>query len=178
VNIRDLFRSSLRLRPDRIIIGECRGGEALEIIQAMTSGHAGSMSTLHANSPLDALNRLETLCMMSKVDLPLHALRAQITSAIDVLVQMTRFSDGRRSVTQVAEVLPLGDDGKYRTEDMFTYELEEGGESSVGRLVWTGNRSTFADEPRFRVLRKQARWTGEIFSPAPRPAPPRQGDGK
>ena len=96
VGIRDLFKSSLRLRPDRIIIGECRGGEALDMIQAMTSGHAGSMSTLHAHMAMDALNRLETLAMMSKIDLPLFALRAQIASAINVLVQMTRFSDGRR----------------------------------------------------------------------------------
>jgi pilus assembly protein CpaF len=164
VNIRDLFRSSLRLRPDRIIIGECRGGEALEIIQAMTSGHAGSMSTLHANSALDALNRLETLCMMAKIDLPLYALRAQVASAIDVIVQMTRFADGRRALTQVSEVLPLGDDGKYRVRDIFTYELEEGTEATVGKLVWTGARSQYGDEPRLRVLRKEQKLTAEIFA--------------
>ena len=164
VKIRDLFRSSLRLRPDRIIIGECRGGEALEIIQAMTSGHAGSMSTLHANSSLDALNRLETLCMMSKVDLPLHALRAQITSAIDVVVQMTRFTDGRRDVTGIAEVLELDSEGRYSVEDIFTYELDEESDSAVGKLVWTGRKSRFRDEPSVRVLRRQAELTGEIFS--------------
>ena len=170
VNIRDLFRSSLRLRPDRIIIGECRGGEALEIIQAMTSGHAGSMSTLHANSSLDALNRLETLCMMSEVNLPLHALRAQITSGIDVLVQLTRFADGRRSVTEIAEVMPLGDDGEYRAQEMFTYEMDEGAESSAGRLVWTGARSQFVGETKMRVLHEQTDLTKEIFVPAERPA--------
>lgn len=163
VNIHDLFRSSLRLRPDRIIIGECRGGEALEIIQAMTSGHAGSMSTLHANGPLDALNRLETLCMMSKVDLPLYALRAQITSAIDVVVQLTRFADGRRDVTGIAEVQELDAEGRYRVADIFEYELDEETDSAVGKLVWTGAKSRFRNEPSMRVLRRQAELTAEIF---------------
>ena len=90
VTIRDLFKASLRLRPDRIIIGEVRGGEALDMIQAMTSGHGGSMGTLHANNPADALNRLETMALMSKVELPLHALRAQVSSALDLVVQMSR----------------------------------------------------------------------------------------
>jgi len=165
VTIRDLFRSSLRLRPDRIIIGECRGGEALEIIQAMTSGHAGSMSTLHANSALDALNRLETLCMMSKVELPLYALRSQITSAIDVIVQMTRFPDGRREVTGISEVLPLGGDGTYRVQAIFRYELDEQADTARGKLVWTGAKSVFREEPRMRVLRRQAELTREIFAP-------------
>jgi pilus assembly protein CpaF len=164
VTIRDLFRSSLRLRPDRIIIGECRGGEALEIIQAMTSGHAGSMSTLHANSPLDALNRLETLCMMSKVDLPLYALRAQVTSAIDVIVQMTRFPDGRRSVTGIAEVLPLDRDGRYAVRDIFLYRLSQEAGSDMGELVWTGAGSQFGDEPKMRVLAREAKLTAEIFA--------------
>jgi pilus assembly protein CpaF len=153
VRIADLFRSSLRLRPDRIIIGEVRGGEALDMIQAMTSGHAGSMSTLHANMPLDAMNRLETLAMMNEVELPLHALRAQISSAIDLVVQMTRFTDGRRGVTQISEVLPLGDDGKYRLQDVFRYELDESGDRDVGALAWTGRTSTFAPEPKIRILR-------------------------
>jgi len=173
VDIHDLFRSSLRLRPDRIIIGECRGGEALEIIQAMTSGHAGSMSTLHADSPLDTLNRLETLCMMSSVDLPLHALRAQITSAIDVLVQMTRFSDGRRAVTGIAEVLPTGAEGQYCAQDMFVYEMDESSASSEGQLVWTGARSQFGREPKMHLLVRQADLTQEIFlggRPAAAPA--------
>jgi len=170
VGISELFRSSLRLRPDRIIIGECRGGEALEIIQAMTSGHAGSMTTLHANSPLDALNRLETLCMMSKLDLPLHALRAQIRSAIDVLVQMTRFPDGRRSVTGIAEVLDLDRDGRYQVQDIFRYELDEAGTTDSGRLVWTGAKSVFRDEAAMRVLRGEAVLTREIFSAGPNEA--------
>jgi len=160
VGIRELFRSSLRLRPDRIIIGECRGGEALDIIQAMTSGHAGSMSTLHAHMAMDALNRLETLAMMSKIELPLHALRAQIASAIDVIVQMTRFTDGRRGLTQVAEVLPLSDTGHYRIQNMFNYEI---GDDGQGELNCTGLRSTFAGEPKVEVLKDRWRLTRELF---------------
>ncbi len=157
VTIRDLFRSSLRLRPDRIIIGEVRGGEALDMIQAMTSGHAGGMSTLHADTALDALNRLETLAMMSRVELPLHALRSQIASAIDVVVVVTRFSDGRRGLTEISEVLPLDANGHYRVRGMFEYRLGERGakESEQGRLYWTGRGSSFADEPKIRVLGPQ-----------------------
>ncbi|MDY6913270.1 MAG: CpaF family protein [Planctomycetota bacterium] len=166
VTIRDLFRSSLRLRPDRVIIGEVRGGEALEMIQAMTSGHAGSMSTLHANVAMDALNRLETLAIMNKVELPLHALRSQIASAIDVIVQVTRFNDGRRGLTQVSEVLPLTDDGRYNLQDMFIYELDAGAEGKAGRgsLKWTQCRSSFADEPKVRILRDSWDLTSKIFS--------------
>ncbi len=165
VTIRDLFRSSLRLRPDRIIIGEVRGGEALDMIQAMTSGHAGSMSTLHANMPMDALNRLETLAMMSKVELPLYALRAQIASAIDVVVQVTRFNDGRRGLTQVSEVLPLGDDGKYRMQDVYLYTLDEGeaGHRGQGKLTWTGKKSLSAREPKVRILRDNWNLTKPVF---------------
>ena len=164
VSIRDLFRSSLRLRPDRIIIGECRGGEALEIIQAMTSGHAGSMSTLHADNPLDALSRLETLCMMSDVKMPLYALRAQVASAIDVVVQVTRFPDGRRAVTEIVEVLPLDKEGQYRVQQIFDYVLDEDTDSTIGKLVWTGNKSIYRDEPRVRVLRNEMKLTKEIFA--------------
>ncbi|MCL2701720.1 MAG: Flp pilus assembly complex ATPase component TadA [Phycisphaerae bacterium] len=165
VSIRDLFRSSLRLRPDRVIIGEVRGGEALEMIQAMTSGHAGSMSTLHANVAIDALNRLETLAMMSKVELPLHALRTQIASAIDVIVQVTRFNDGRRSLTQISEVEPLGEDGHYRLREVFRYQLAQGaaGREGKGTLAWTGEKSSFAGEPKIRLLREQWGLCGPLF---------------
>jgi len=168
VTIRDLFRSSLRLRPDRVIIGEVRGGEALDMIQAMTSGHAGSMSTLHANVAIDALNRIETLVMMSKVDLPLHALRSQIASAIDIIVQVTRFNDGRRGLTQICEVLPLDADGHYRMNDMFEYRLAEDadGKAGKGALAWTGNRSAFADEPKVRILRDSWKLTRKMFAPS------------
>ncbi|HAU37625.1 MAG TPA: tight adherence protein [Phycisphaerales bacterium] len=166
VTITDLFRSALRLRPDRVIIGEVRGAEALDMIQAMTSGHAGSMSTLHATTSYDALNRLETLAMMSDIELPLHALRAQIASAIDVVVLVTRFNDGRRGLTQVSEVLPLTADGKYAVQDLFVYALDdsEEGKSGRGRLAWTERKSSFRDEPKVRVLRDQWDLTRKIFS--------------
>ena len=161
VTIHELFRSSLRLRPDRIIIGEVRGGEALEMIQAMTSGHAGSMSTLHANMAVDALNRLETLAMMSGVNLPLHALRAQIASALDVIIQMTRFNDGRRGVTQICEVLDLNDQGHYQLQEMFRYDIDDRGAAG---LVWTGRPSAFRQEPKVRVLRGELDLAGPIFA--------------
>ena len=104
VSVRDLFCATLRLRPDRIVIGELRGGEALELVQAMTSGHGGSMSTIHAKSPTDALARLETLALMTDVALPLPALRAQVVSAIDAIVQLQRGADGVRRVTDIARV--------------------------------------------------------------------------
>ncbi len=157
ITIADLFRSSLRLRPDRIIIGEVRGSEALEMIQAMTSGHAGSMSTLHANTAFDALNRLETLAMMNEVELPLHALRAQITSAIDVIVQVSRFNDGRRALTQVAEVLPLDANQRYCVQDIFTADV--GGAS----LEWTETVSTFATDPLTRSLAGEMGEAAAVF---------------
>ncbi len=113
VGIPQLFRATLRLRPDRIVIGELRGEEAFELIQAMTSGHGGSMSTLHASSPRDALRRLESMALERGLLLPLAALREQIASAVHVLVQVDRLSDGSRRVTQVARVLGLGPQGEY-----------------------------------------------------------------
>lgn len=104
ISVRQLFKATLRLRPDRIIVGEIRGSEALDLIQAMTSGHGGCLSTIHASSPLDALHRLETLALMSDVQLPLHALRAQIGSAIHAIVHTARSTDGRREITEVAAV--------------------------------------------------------------------------
>ncbi|MDD4891198.1 MAG: CpaF family protein [Phycisphaerae bacterium] len=175
VNIRDLFKSSLRLRPDRIIIGEVRGGEALDMIQAMTSGHAGSMSTLHASTPLDALNRLETLAMMSKVELPLYALRSQVASAIDLIVQVTRFPDGRRGLTMISEVLPLDAQGRYAVTDMFRYELAAGlaGKQGQGALVWTKAKSIYRTEPKVHVLFEQTELSRPIFE-EPADAAPRE----
>jgi len=147
VTIRDLFKNALRMRPDRIIVGECRSGEALDMIQAMTSGHAGSITTLHADSPADALNRLETMAMMSSVAMPLSALRAQVASAIHVIVQMMRFADGSRRVVEISQVLPLGDRGEYRVQNLFKLKMPEGeSELAKASLVWTGNRIVFADD--------------------------------
>jgi pilus assembly protein CpaF len=119
VSVRDLFKATLRMRPDRIVVGEIRGGEALELVQAMTSGHGGCMSTVHATYPTDTLSRLETMALMSSVVLPLQALRSQIASAIDLIVQTSRLRDGSRCVTHITEVLGLDAQGNYRIADVF-----------------------------------------------------------
>ena len=110
IRIRDLVRNALRMRPDRIIVGEVRGAEALDMLQAMNTGHEGSLTTIHANTPRDALARLETLVLMAGVDLPLRAIREQISSAFDVLVQISRLVDGSRRVTHITEVLRMESD--------------------------------------------------------------------
>jgi len=110
VSVRELVRNSLRMRPDRIIVGECRGGEALDMLQAMNTGHDGSLTTIHANSPRDALSRLETLVLMAGMDLPLKMVRQQISSAVDVLVQMSRLRDGARKITAITEVAGMEGD--------------------------------------------------------------------
>src|SRR5215471_1876140 len=145
--IRELFHSALRMRPDRIIIGECRGGEALDLIQAMTSGHGGSMSTLHANTALDALNRLETMALMSGVNIPLNALRSQIVSAIDVIIQVSRLNDGRRVITEICEVDALSTENRYQVNQIFS-RLESrsaGARNTSVELSWSGNRWAFGD---------------------------------
>ncbi len=123
VTIRDLIRSALRLRPDRIVIGEIRGGEALDLLQALNTGHAGSMSTIHANSPIDCLRRIETCALLSGIDVPLQALRAQVASAIDAVVHTARLSDGSRKVVAISEVLPL-EGGDYRVRDIQTWTTD------------------------------------------------------
>ena len=119
ITIRDLLKSSLRLRPDRIIIGEIRGSEALDLLQAMNTGHDGSMSTIHANSPLDSLLRLETLALFTGIDLPLKAIRAQISSAVHIIIQTSRYNDGTRKISHISEVLPLDNVGNYQVNDIF-----------------------------------------------------------
>jgi pilus assembly protein CpaF len=158
VTIRDLFHSALRMRPDRIVIGECRGGEALDLIQAMTSGHGGSMSTLHANTSADALNRLETMALMSGVEMPLTALRAQVASAIDVVVQLMRLNDGRRVLTEVSEVGRLTPDHQYSVTKIFEFTGGSGGET-----VWTGATSAFGADLRNKGLAGRVELTRELF---------------
>jgi pilus assembly protein CpaF len=165
MTIRDLFRASLRMRPDRIVIGECRGGEALDMVQAMTSGHSGSLSTAHANSPRDALNRLETMALMGGVDIPLHALRSQVASAIDVIVQISRFADGSRRLTNIGEVHPLSESGDYRTVDLFRFE-SRGRDSEgkiLGEFVWTGEHPTFWQQPEAMGLAERIDLTQELW---------------
>ncbi len=119
VTIRDLFKASLRMRPDRIVLGEIRGGEALDLVQAMTSGHGGCLTTVHATYPIDTLNRLETMALMGGVELPLVALRTQLASAVDVVVQTARLRDGRRRVTHITEVCGLDPVTGYKLRDLF-----------------------------------------------------------
>lgn len=121
VSIRDLLHSSLRLRPDRIVIGEVRGGECFDLLQALNTGHGGSMTTTHANSPRETLTRLESLALLSGVELPLRAVRAQVAAAIDMVVCCARFVDGSRKVTHISEVLPLDNRGDYQVQDLFVY---------------------------------------------------------
>jgi len=132
VSIRDLFRATLRLRPDRIVVGEIRGGEALELVQAMTSGHGGCMSTVHATYPRDTLSRLETMALMSDVELPMRALRSQVASAIDIVVQTGRLSDGSRCVTHIAEVVGLSENNSYEISELFRRTID--GKDPDGRL--------------------------------------------
>ena len=147
VTIRDLVRNSLRMRPDRIIVGEVRGGEALDMLQAMNTGHDGSLSTLHCNSPRDALARLETMVLMAGLDLPARAIREQIASAIDLVVHLSRLRDGSRRVTQISEV--NGMEGEIVTmTDLYTFDYAAGIDDDgryQGRTVPTGLRAQFTD---------------------------------
>jgi pilus assembly protein CpaF len=150
LTVRELFVNSLRMRPDRIIVGEVRGGEALDLLQSMLSGHAGSMSTIHANSPRDALTRLETLSLMSEVEIPVYVARAQAASAIDLIVQIARFTaDGSRRITRITEAVGLDENNQYQTRDLFVSSLR--GKDADGRLVAdllpSGQRPTFCREP-------------------------------
>ena len=144
VTIRDLVRNSLRMRPDRIVVGECRGGEALDMLQAMNTGHDGSLTTIHANSPRDALGRLETLVLMAGMDLPLKVVRQQAASAVDLIVQQTRLKDGSRKVTSVTEVAGMEGDTVVLT-DVFKFEqtgvTQDG--KVLGELKPTGIRPLF-----------------------------------
>ncbi len=148
VSIRDLLRATLRLRPDRIVVGECRGGEALDLVQAMTSGHGGSLSTVHATYPHDTLHRLETLGLMSDVELPLAALRGQIASAVDIIVQTARLTDGSRKLTHIAECTGLTPTG-YALKMLFEWVqtgVDPATDQVRGDLLPTGFQPSFADE--------------------------------
>jgi pilus assembly protein CpaF len=148
ISIRELVRNSLRMRPDRIVVGEVRGGESLDMLQAMNTGHDGSLSTVHANSPRDAIARLETLVLMAGMDLPLRAIREQIASAVDVIVQLSRLRDGTRRVTFVTEV--QGMEGQTVTlQDAFVFDYAAGVDARgrfLGKPVPTGVRPRFTDK--------------------------------
>ncbi len=141
VTIRDLVRNSLRMRPDRIIVGECRGGEALDMLQAMNTGHDGSITTGHANTPRDMLRRLETMVLLSGVEIPIRAIREQVASAIDIIVHVARMGDGRRAVLAIAEVTGLGE-SQVMLQEIFRW-AKDNGRNLQGKLVPTGIPSKF-----------------------------------
>src|SRR6478752_1324119 len=146
IPIRELVRNSLRMRPDRIIVGECRAGEALDMLQAMNTGHDGSMSTGHANSPRDMLSRLETMVLMAGVDLPLRAIREQVASAVDLIVQQSRLKDGTRKIVNITEVQGMEGD-VIVMQDVFVFEQTGVVEGKIqGRLKPTGIRPKFVEK--------------------------------
>lgn len=144
VTIRDLVKNSLRMRPDRIIVGEVRGGEALDMLQAMNTGHDGSLTTAHANSPRDVLSRLETMVLMSGLDLPVRAIRDQISSALDLIIHQERIQDGSRKMTYITEVQKMEGD-VIVLQDLFRYKqtgFDENGKA-LGQFVPTGLQPQF-----------------------------------
>jgi pilus assembly protein CpaF len=145
--IRDLVKNALRMRPDRIVVGECRGGEAIDMLQAMNTGHDGSMTTTHANSPREALGRLETLCLMSGLELPVRAIRSQIASSVDLVIQQTRFADGSRRITSISEVTEINEDGEIECFEIFHFQRTGTGPNGkiVGEFRATGHVPTFVD---------------------------------
>ena len=155
MTIRDLVRASLRMRPDRIIVGEIRGGEALDLLQAMNTGHSGSMATVHASSPAQALTRLETLALFSGLEIPMKALRDQVSSAIDVVIQASRLPDHSRKVTHISEVRPLDQSGNYVVSDVFRFE-HKGTENGriVGEHQRTDSRPEMLDEMRIAGMKE------------------------
>ncbi len=171
VSIRDLVKNSLRMRPDRIVVGEVRGGEALDMLQAMNTGHDGSLTTVHANSPRDAISRLETLVLMAGMELPLKVVRTQISSAIDLIIQQTRLKDGKRKVTAITEVAGMEGDVVVLT-DIFKFNqtgVTQDGQV-LGEMQPTGIRPNFT--PRLEAA--GFRLGAEIFMAAREPQRPRR----
>lgn len=197
VTIQDLVKNCLRMRPDRIVVGECRGGEALDMLQAMNTGHEGSLTTIHANTPRDGLSRLEAMCMQTGADLPIFAIREMISSAVNMIVQLSRFSDGSRKVTYITEMHGQKD-GEIQSTDLFRYVqtgVDENGKVQ-GMFAPTGNFPTFFDdfaakgqpvdkevflkgavpldangEPDLRAVQRMQQAAGNTIPPAPPAAP-------
>lgn len=165
VTIRDLFVDSLRMRPDRIIVGEVRRGEALDLVQSMISGHAGSLTTVHANTPRDAARRLETLCLMNDAELPIYVARAQVASALHLVVQIMRLPDGSRRVHSIAEACGLDDKNDYQWRELYRFQAAgmdaEG--NLQGELVACSTRPTFAEEPFHMGLSDQVQHSADMF---------------
>jgi len=165
VKIRDLVRNSLRMRPDRIVVGECRGPEALDMLQAMNTGHDGSITTVHSNQPRDTLSRIETMSLMAGMDLPMRAIREQMASALDLIVHISRLRDGSRRVTHVTEV--QGMEGEVIVlQDIYLFDYGMGIDESghfMGQLKSTGMRPTFAERLKDNGITLEP----ELFSSAP-----------
>jgi len=186
ITIRHLLRNAMHMRPDRIIVGECRSGEALDMLQAMSSGHDGSLSTGHANSPKDMLRRLETMVLMTGYQLPLRAIREQVASAVDLIVHTSRLKDGTRKISNITEIYGIEDD-EILTQDIFAFEQTGIVEGRIqGRLQATGIRPTFMaqfqrmgvtlpggeygippEDPAHPILPSKSRWGGQASSPIP-----------
>lgn len=169
VTIRELLMSCLRLRPDRIVIGEIRGGEALDLLQALNTGHGGSMSTIHANSPIDALSRMETCALFSGVEIPLVAIRSQVASAIEIIVQTARLSDKSRRITHISEVLPLHD-GNYAVHDLLRFQVDgtDGDGRIIGRHVVSNAPPLFYEDARSQRVALPEIWLMSAGSSSPR----------
>jgi pilus assembly protein CpaF len=164
VSIRDLVRNALRMRPDRIVVGEVRGGEALDMLQAMNTGHDGSISTIHANAPRDVLSRLETMAMMAGMDLTVRAVREQTAAAIDLIVHLARLQDGTRRVTHVTEIVGMEGDA-ITLQDLFAFDFSPGLDERgrvLGQLSASGLRPHFVE----RVAERGVRIPLELFTPA------------
>lgn len=148
LSIRDLIKSSMRLRPDRIVVGEVRGAEALDLITVMNTGHGGTMGTVHANSPVDALIRLETLASMSDTPVPISALRQQIASAIHIVLQAKRLHDGSRRISHISEVVGVDNDGRYTCKDLFRFQQRgrKPDGTIIGQMEPCGNLPSFVQE--------------------------------
>ena len=154
VTIRDLVKNCLRMRPDRIVVGECRGGEALDMLQAMNTGHDGSLTTAHANTPRDLISRLEVMVMMTGMELPVQAIREMVASAVDIVVQQTRFSDGSRKVVNISEITGV-ESGTVQMQDIFRYQ-QQGFDSDgrvSGEFQTTGRVPEFYEDLRSRGLK-------------------------
>ncbi len=165
ITIRDLVRNALRMRPDRIVVGECRAGETLDMLQAMNTGHDGSLTTIHANSPRDVLSRIETMTLMSGFDLPMRAIREQVVGALDLIVHLSRLRDGTRRITHVTEVEGLGEDSVV-TRDLFLFDYGMGVDDDGlfrGHLKATGLRPAFAQ----RMADHGLPLDPELFEPEP-----------
>lgn len=166
ITIRQLVINSLRMRPDRIIVGECRAGEAFDMLQAMNTGHEGSASTLHANSPIDALTRLENMALMAGNEMPYAAIREMIARAVDVVIQTERLIDGTRKITQISEVVGLIG-GQIQVEDIFKFEVESISETGqvIGQLKPTGYKPKLIERLKRRGISIDEEMFGEMSTP-------------